>query len=104
MKTFTTAAKRSDPEQVIEFELDDEKYHFTPPSTTGIWLASYGEGVDQVKAQLDWLGTGLEPDESEHLLARLKDPADDFDLDTAMGIVRWLTSELTGRPTGPSTD
>jgi hypothetical protein len=103
MKTFETAKRRL-PDYQIEFELDGDKYHFTPPKTTGIWLATFDSQREQVKAQLDWLGAGLEPDEAERILERLKDPDDDFDLVQALEVTAWLTEEITARPTGPSPD
>lgn len=104
MKIFTTAARRQ-PDYVLEFELDDEKYHFTPPKTTGVYLASIGgNGNDQLKAQLDWLEAGLEEDEAARLRARLFDPADDLEVINIMEVVGWLLQEMTDRPTTPSPD
>ena len=102
MKTFTTAARRV-AKKTVDFELDGDTYHFTPPKTTGIYLAGIeGSGTDQLKAQLDWLEAGLPADEASHLRERLLDVTDDLEITGILEVVGWLLEEMTGRPTTPS--
>lgn len=96
---FTTATKRREP---IEFTLDGETFTFTPPKTAGMVLAVIDGEEGEAKALFDWLDDGLPEDQSARLEARLRDPADDFDIEDLMEIVKSLAARASGRPTKPS--
>jgi hypothetical protein len=108
-KTFTTAAKRKQP---IKFTLDpdtdrERELEFTPQKVTGLLGDVLPEDDDELvgesrpaKAAVDWLASGLSDDDENYLMGRLRDPDDDFDFPDLGRIIRWLVSEVTGRPTG----
>ena len=103
-RTYSTPKRAP---EVIEFDLDGDTYHFTPPKRAVIAMPMFdtptGSGaeamVGQIKALFDWLGAGLPPDESDALEARLRDPADDLDIDTLSEIARDLIGASAARPT-----
>lgn len=103
-KQFTTAKRRSAP---IEFELDGETYHFTAPKTAAMVLDVIADGAGDAnspaaaKATLDWLSRGLPEEENAQLIARLRDPDDDFDFPNLGPIIEFLVEESTGNPTLP---
>lgn len=126
-KSFTSKPRAQ--ESAIDFELDGVAYHFLPGKRSGalINLMEATGGPDHAKALMDWLGaglnrydrqlarqrgdavdpvderTGLGP-QAAHLLARLKDPDSDLELDTCLEICNYLLSEQAARPTGSPSD
>lgn len=95
---FKTATKRKDP---ITFTLDDDTYEFTPQKSAGVIL-SIMEDSDEaaaLKAMFDWLSDGLSEEDDKKLIARLKDPEDEFDWPDMQEIIQELQKELSGRPT-----
>ena len=103
-KIFTTA-KRKVPDYTIDFELDDDKYTFTPSSSAAIFIASlYDDQKLSLKVQLDWLEAGLPEDQAARLRERLLDPHDDADMTEVMQIINYLLEEMTDRPTTPSAE
>jgi hypothetical protein len=104
MKIFETA-KRSLGEP-IDFQIDDDKFTFTPVSTTSIYISSLmGHDLhSQTRTQLNWLSAGLPEDQAQRILDRLLDPEDYLDVQYLDSIVAWLIKEMAGRPTGPSPD
>lgn len=92
---FTTAKRRA---KKITFILDGEDFEFAAPKTAPAMLAMF-DGTPEAKATFDWLGEGLPEDQTERLIARLKDPKDDFDVDNLEVIVKWLMEQVSGRPT-----
>lgn len=102
-KQFQTAAVTRD---VVEFDVDDDTYHFTPPKKAALLLNVLDvdpddpdDGLAGMRSTFDWLSQGLPADENDRLVARLRDPDDGFDVDDLAAVVRWLVSETTGRPT-----
>ena len=98
---FKTAARRAEP---IEFVLDDEAYTFIPPKTAlmlmpGVFASGADAGMAMTRATFDWLSAGLPEDQNDRLIARLRDPEDDFDIDNLTEIISALTEQTTGRPT-----
>jgi hypothetical protein len=96
---FTTAKRR---EKAITFRIDGDDYAFTPPKQAPLLLDFLSGGTtdtEQTRAAFDWLGEGLPDDQEERLIARLRDPKDDFDLPNLKVILDWLTEQVGGRPT-----
>jgi len=106
VKSFTTAKKRRDP---LEFTLDEDTpkertLRFVPQKVSGMVMDLFDdddESKPPAKAAMDWLSDGLSEEDNDYLIARLKDPEDDFDFPDLGRIVKWLVGEVTGRPTGP---
>lgn len=100
-KQFTTAKRRSKP---VEFDLDGETFHFTPPKTAGMVLDVISGDANSpaaAKAALDWMSHGLPEDENARLIERLRDPEDDFDFPDLAPIIEFLVEETSGTPTPP---
>jgi hypothetical protein len=104
VKAFETAPKE---QKVIEFELDGRTIEFKTPKRAGL-IASVVSNVgldgrsldtDSTKDLLNWLGEGMSEDDATHLLERLQDPDDDFDLSDINEIARYLLGQSSNRPT-----
>lgn len=107
MKTYTTKERAPRP---IEFELDGETFHFTPPKQSRLIMDAV-TAEDQDMAQFyatrdlfNWLGLGLSDEQGQRILDRLNDPADDLDTDTVMEITHDLIKEASNRPTKQPSD
>jgi hypothetical protein len=104
---FTTAVKSHEP---IEFELDGEAYHFTPPKTARITLAALKIDGDNSRAAavglavIDWMSDGLPDEEAKRLELRLNNPEDDFDIPDLVKIADALMARVSGRPFGSLLD
>lgn len=106
MKQFRTEKERAQP---IVFAIDADEFEWTPPKQAGLLLDTIGLGVDrerlddarmdQVRAQIDWVSSGLHPDDRDLLLDRLRDPDDSFDVDQLVEVMKWLIEQTTARPT-----
>lgn len=124
MKPYSsTPLKAGEP---VEFEIDGDKYTFTPPkkaTSTVALLQAHGDGTEanmsRVGAMFSWLGHGLnrghetkygkaaQPGHATYvegcqacfLQARLEDPDDDLDISKVMDVINDLLSEVSGRPT-----
>lgn len=102
-KAFTTAAKQRDE---IPFTIDDDEFHFDPPKLAKAMLpildgSSGGDEQQQMaatKAMWDWLRAGLPEAEYKRLTARMDDDDDHFDIEDLVEVVRYLVSEVSGRP------
>lgn len=98
--SFTTPKRASSP---ITFDLDGREYVFTPPKSADMVMpviAGDGKDQDLIKATFDWLGHGLSEEDHQHLIGRLKDPADDLDVDTLSAVVKGLAQKVAAdRPT-----
>ena len=92
---FTTAKRRVEP---ITFKIDGEEFSFAPPKTAPAMFAMF-DGSPEAKVTFDWLGDGLPEEQNDRLIARLKDPKDDFDVQNLEVIVKWLMEKVSGRPT-----
>jgi hypothetical protein len=101
MITFKTAKRRAN-NQAIEFELDGTTYKFKPPKTTALVLAD--TTTDQLRAQLNWLEAGLPDKAAKEIRDRLFDMDDDLEAIDLVRIVNALLEEMSGRPTGPSSE
>lgn len=104
MKSFQTTEKEA---KVIPFELDGRQMVFTTPKRAGL-IASVVANVgldgrnldtDSTKDLLNWIGEGLSEEDAAHLLERLQDPDDDFDLMDVNEIAKYLLGQSTNRPT-----
>lgn len=95
---FTTSARKVDP---IKFSLDGEDFEFTPPKSAGIFLEMVDGGtvISLTKETFDWLGEGLGEEKTARLVARLKDPKDNFDTPNLEVILEWLQKQVAGNPT-----
>lgn len=85
---------------------EPDKYVFTPPKQAMMILSmldSVGdpgeEGLGATRAMFDWLSEGLSTEENDRLIGRLKDPADDLDIDSLGDIIKGILSVVSGRPT-----
>lgn len=101
MQEFTTAARNP---QVIEFSLDGEVFTFTPPKMAimimPMLVPTNSGDADQFRATMEWLDMGLPEPQQERIAARLKDPADPFDVEPDLGnIIKYLMEQITARPT-----
>lgn len=100
--SFTTGVRRT---QTITFDLDGERYSFTPPKTALLTmrLISGELGGDEdlagTRATFDWLSDGLPEEQNDRLVERLRDPKDDFDVENLATIIEWLRKKVDGRPT-----
>lgn len=106
MKQFRTESERAKP---ILFAVDDDEFEWTPPKQAALLLDTIGLGgdrerlddprMDQVRGQIDWVSSGLHPQDRDLLLDRLRDPDDPFDVDQLVEIMKWLVEQSTARPT-----
>lgn len=120
-KSFSSKAPEK--QDVIEFELQGETFHFTPvkASTQLIKLMTIrGKGneadLERAGTMLDYLAAGLDrefykrwgkdPDavpaegsQWQKLLDMLNDPDNDLELDAVTDAIQWLMGEASGRPT-----
>jgi hypothetical protein len=83
---------------------DDHVFTFNPPKSAIMLMpvleATDGNmGVGMTKATFDWLGEGLSKEDNERILRRLKDKADDLDVDTLSTVVEKLSEKVAARPT-----
>lgn len=101
MKSFTSSNARR---KTISFELDGEEFDFRPPKLAGIALdilqGESEEGQTAARAAFDWLSDGLPEEQSDRLVARLRDSDDPLDLPDLVEIIRWLVGKVAGRPSG----
>lgn len=121
MKSFSS--KPSVNNAVIEFELQDEKFFFTPvkQSTQLVSLMTIRgrdteADLERAGTMLDWLAAGLdreyykawkkdptllpaEGSQWKKLLDMLGDPDNDLELDAVTEAIQWLMGEVSGRPT-----
>lgn len=102
MREFTT--KEKPPKPAIPFTLDGRAMEFTPPGWAPILLLSNDKPMDVTRGYLDWLGAGMSEDDAQHLLDRLLDPEDQFDLEDITAVILGLIEEASGRPTGSLSD
>lgn len=95
---FTTAKRNAKP---IVFTIDGDEYTFTPPKKAEIFLDVIDGGgeISVTKKTFDWLGEGLGEEQTEKVIARLKNPKDDFDIENIEAIIEWLQEKTAGRPT-----
>ena len=118
-KTFTPAARTR---KTIEFDIplgdgETETYHFDPPKIAGAMMPVLDPGsapssddddeemggagrVSMTQATWAWLRKGLPDEEYQRLIDRMHDEDDDLDVPDVAQVVRWLMTQVTGRPTG----
>jgi hypothetical protein len=77
---------------------------FTAPGWAPIVLMKAEEPMDTTRGYLDWLGAGMSDEDGQHILDRLLDPKDDFDLEDITAVILGLIEEASGRPIEPPTD
>lgn len=101
---------REEDQEVAEVRgTSDRTYTFNPPKNAVMLMPILemgtgddgmgSAGVDMTKATFDWMGQGLNQEDREHVIARLKDPKDDLDVDALSEIVQGLSARVAGRPT-----
>lgn len=92
----------------IPFRLapDSHVYRFTAPKIAVALMpvleghaGGEDEGLGVTASTFDWLGQGLSEDDNKRIVARLRDPQDDLDLDTLGQVVRGLMEKIGQRPT-----
>jgi hypothetical protein len=104
VKSFETKQRER---KVTEFELDGETFTFTHPKKASLIMSVVEEGgldknttdSDSIRDLLNWLGEGLSEEQGDKILARLRDPQDDFDLPDVNDIARHLLAQTSNRPT-----
>jgi hypothetical protein len=97
-------AKGEDPGKPEKRGVDDHVYSFDPPKSAVMLMpvlenGDGNGGIAMTKATFDWLGQGMSKEDNDRILARLKDPKDDLDVDTLSNVVEALSSKVAGRPT-----
>jgi hypothetical protein len=102
MREFHTKTKP--PKEPIVFTLDGREMEFTAPGWAPIVLMKAEEPMDTTRGYLDWLGAGMSDEDGQHILDRLLDPKDDFDLEDITAVILGLIEEASGRPIEPPTD
>ena len=102
MRAFTT--KEKPPREPVVFTLDGREMAFTPPGWAPIVLMKSDQPLDTTRGYLDWLGAGMSDEDGQHILDRLLDPKDDFDLEDITAVILGLIEEASTRPTEPPTD
>lgn len=101
-RSFSIAKKQRKP---IPFTIDgdEHEYTFKPPKQAVAFLpiiTSAEDEVNEAKVAFDWLSEGLSDDDNARIIARLKDPKDDLDIEDVAGIVNGLMEDASGeRPT-----
>lgn len=97
---FTTPKRNTDPKTFI---LDGREYVFTPPKSAEMVLPNYdlsASDLDRARAPFNWLSAGLSEEDVAYLWSRMKDPADDFDINDLGPIIDGLAEQVAGdRPT-----
>lgn len=94
---FTTAKKRREP---IKFSVDGEQYEYVPQKQAGMALALRdGNETEVMREMFDWLSDGLPEEQAQRLIDRLKDPADEMDIDDLGKLIGDLQDQIAGRPT-----
>ena len=95
----------------VQFRLtgDPHVYRFIPPKDAVMMMPVFesatdskqngGLGLGLTKSTFDWLGQGLSEQDHDHLLARLRNPEDDLDIEDLSTVVERLTERAGGRPT-----
>lgn len=95
----------------IRFRLagDPHIYVFTPPKDAVLMMPVFdsatdtrqdgGLGVGLTKSTFDWLGQGLSEADHDRVIARLKNPEDDLDVEDLTAVIESLTEKVGGRPT-----
>lgn len=91
---FTTAKRRH---ETFTFTLDGRAFDFTPPKLAGAVLDALDSGDNGT--MLDWFAHGLSADDETFITNRLRDDADDLDVDGIARIVESLVERVVGRPT-----
>jgi hypothetical protein len=107
---FTVAKRRAEP---ITFTLgvepgqkateqSDHIYSFTPPKSAVMMMPVIDNedtgDLAMTRATFNWLEVGLSTEDSERILARLRDPADDLDVDTLAKVISGLSERASARP------
>jgi hypothetical protein len=102
---FTTTARKR---EMVEFALDGDDYHFTPPKVSGLLLDMVATDADDpaagltvARTMLDWLSEGLPEEENARLVGRLRDPKDHLEFDDLQPVISVLVERAADRPTLP---
>lgn len=83
---------------------DPHEYVFTPPKNAVMMLPVIDPGEKEMndlgmtKATFDWLGSGLAPSDNDRIIARLRDPNDDLDVEHLADVIQALTEKVAARP------
>jgi hypothetical protein len=99
--TFKVAKRRQEP-ITFEIEGDDHVYAFTAPKQAAMVLPMMEQaenGLMATRAAFEWLDKGLSTEDQDRITNRLKDPDDDFDVDSLEEIVVGLVEAVGARPT-----
>ena len=104
VKQITTTEKEL---KIVDLEVDGRPIRFEVPKRSGlimsvvekVGLDARNLDTDSTRDLLNWLGEGMSEEDGEWILARLKDPEDDFDLEEVNKIAKAILGESTNRPT-----
>lgn len=103
MREFKT--KEKPPADPIEFSIDGREMVFRNPGWAPIVMMNRNaQPMEIARTYLDWLGAGMSEEDSQHVLDRLLDPTDSFDLADITDVYLGIVEEVTGRPIVPLTD
>lgn len=107
-RSYSTAARRAE-RKAVEFDIDGETFWTVPVPPAGALGAISRGALDErpaagAVAVFDWFDMVLEPESSERLAAKLKDPNSGVDDVLLLQIFRDLLEELSGRPTTAPSD
>lgn len=83
-------------------EEGDHVYSFTPPKSAVMMMPVLDSDevtdIGMTRATFDWLSEGLSEEDSDRIMARLRDPKDDLDIDTLAEVIQGLSEKVSGRP------
>jgi hypothetical protein len=106
MREFRTAVKNANgSNDEVPFSLDGHQFVAVRPKE---WVmletaAVQADGVppgEQAAAVIGFVKSVFAEPGRTTILARLRDPADELDVEDMRPIIEWLTEEWAGRPTG----
>lgn len=107
---FTVAKRRVEP---ITFTLgvepgqkateeSDHVYTFTPPKNAVMMMPVFDNeaatDLGMTRATFDWLSEGLSEEDSDRIMARLRNKDDDLDIDTVAKVISGLAERVAARP------
>lgn len=77
-------------------------YSFTPPKSAVMMMpvldVDEPTDIGMTKATFNWLSEGLSEEDSDRIMARLRDKKDDLDIDTLADVIQGLSEQIAARP------
>jgi hypothetical protein len=96
-KGYQTPPKNRKP---IEYDIDDRTIVWVPQKVAAMLDLDDSSDASAGRQAVDWFAGGLTDDDNEWLMARLRDPEDDFDIDDLGAIIKEFVGKVSKRPTG----